>query len=424
MAQQIEANEDLASHDGYFPAPFSLDPMPDDLRLALVAPAVMGLLSAMSTLALITFIIYRLASWRKHYKTFIGYNQYVMLVLNLLIADFQQSAAFLISWYWISKRMIVAPTSACFGQGWLLHSGDVSSALFVLAIAVHTFSTAVMGYRISNTVFYSTVLMLWILAYLLTAIGVAMHPNDYFVRAGAWCWVSSEYESERLFLHYIWVFVVEFSTVAIYAVTFFALRYKTKQAFKNYRERLDVPNPKTVKAVNRVTRLMTLYPCIYILLTLPLSAGRMWSMAHQGRSTSDTFSCIAGALLASCGWADALLYTLTRRRLLQDTTPGRNHRVDHGIMTTKTITVHDHGHTAQDGQEAMDGFIDAQNRYVQIEAGRSTERWIEEQQPDDVKALKRLGIEIGDIRVHDFEPGRVQSPPVQMPGRMKRMPWD
>lgn len=65
---------------------------------------------------------------------------------------------------------------------------------------------------------------------------------------------------------------------------------------------------------------MMLYPCFYILLTLPLSVGRMWSMAHH-QQTGIIFSCIAGSLMTSCGWVDCLLYTLTRRRLLQDTMP-------------------------------------------------------------------------------------------------------
>lgn len=83
-----------------------------------------------------------------------------------------------------------------------------------------------------------------------------------------------------------------------------------------------MPNQATVEAVNRVTKLMTLYPCVYVILTLPLSASRMWSMAHHGAEISDGLACTAGALLASCGWVDSLLYTLTRKALLRDTMPG------------------------------------------------------------------------------------------------------
>jgi hypothetical protein len=56
---------------------------------------------------------------------------------------------------------------------------------------------------------------------------------------------------------------------------------------------------------------MVLYPIIYVILTLPLAAGRMAAMA--GRKLPITYYCVAGALLTSCGWLDTLLYTLTRR---------------------------------------------------------------------------------------------------------------
>ncbi|KAJ8606070.1 hypothetical protein MRB53_041225 [Persea americana] len=312
-----------------------------NLRLGMIAPAFAGLLSAFATFGLISFIIFRIIAWRRHYRTFIGYNQYVMLVLNLLIADLQQASSFLISWYWINERKILAPSSACFAQGWLIHSGDLSSAFFVLAIAVHTFMTAILNITIGHRTFYGAILVIWFMAYLMTFIGVAVHPGNYFVRAGAWCWVSSEYENERLFLHYLWVFLVEFTTICLYAITFFALRMKTRKIFRKFREELDSTNPRTVQQVNKVTMLMMLYPCVYVLLTLPLSSGRMWSMAHNGEATSTAFSCAAGALLASCGWVDALLYTLTRKRLLHETMPKRrSNEIEEGAYTAfRTVSV-------------------------------------------------------------------------------------
>lgn len=127
------------------------------------------------------------------------------------------------------------------------------------------------------------------------------------------------------------------------------LRRKTRALFKNIQQGRAAPNMATVEAVNRITKLMTLYPCVYVLLTLPLSAGRMWSMAHHSEAYSDAFACIAGAMITSCGWVDSLLYTLTRRRLLQDTMPPSSSRRtgsnfddelgSKGITHTRTVTV-------------------------------------------------------------------------------------
>jgi hypothetical protein len=108
--------------------------------------------------------------------------------------------------------------------------------------------------------------------------------------------------------------------IVLYVVTFVQLRRKTHSLFSEDRTAgVSVTNQKSIDAVNRITTLMMLYPFVYVVLTLPLSAARMWSMARGGQSPSNVTNCVTGALLASCGWVDCLLYTLTRERLLANT---------------------------------------------------------------------------------------------------------
>lgn len=170
----------------HFPAPHSLNPIPKNIWTGLIPLSIFGLLSFVSTLILVVWIFYRMVYWRTHYKTFVGYNQYVVLVVNLLLADLQQSMAFLVSFHWLRNHYIMAPTPACFAQGWLLHSGDVASGLFVLMIALHTYFTAVVGHRFGNRTYFAMIAGTWLFSYLLTALGPIMHGDTYFVRAGAW----------------------------------------------------------------------------------------------------------------------------------------------------------------------------------------------------------------------------------------------
>lgn len=306
---------------GYFQPPHSIWPMPQDLNIGLIIVGICGLASFLATVSLLSFVAYRFATWRDHYKTFIGYNQYVLLFLNLVFADLCQGAAFIISFYWIAKDAILAPTSACKAQGFLLHFGDIASAFFVLAIAIHTYWTAVMSRRVPYRIFAWILVILWLGVIFLTVIGLAIHQENYFVRAGAWCWISNDYEPERLGLHYFWLFLSEFGLIVLYAITFFQLRYETRTLFSadDRAAGVSVTNQKSIDAVNRITTLMMLYPLVYVVLTLPLSAARMWSMARHGASPSNTTDVVTGALLASCGWVDCLLYTLTREKLLQQT---------------------------------------------------------------------------------------------------------
>lgn len=341
------ATSTMAIPDGFFQYPYSLAPLGQGLRRGLWAPAVLGLLSCVATVALLGFIIQRFITWRSHYKTYVGYNQYIVLIMNLLLADLQQGMSFLVSFHWIQKDAILAPSRACFAQGWLLNIGDVASGFFVLAIAMHTFYTAVKGRQLSNTVFTTLIISTWVFALLLTAVGPMIHQEHYFVRAGAWCWASGAYETDRLALHYIWVFLVQFGTIIIYVLVLLHL----KRAMTLIR---PAARSASYARVDRAAKMMVLYPLVYIILTLPLSAGRMWSMAHHGASLPNAYSCLAGALIASSGFVDALLYTLTRRTLLKSNTASSHSaelalkasandknasKFNSGITQTRTVTI-------------------------------------------------------------------------------------
>ncbi|KAM0704594.1 hypothetical protein Q7P35_008828 [Cladosporium inversicolor] len=328
------------SNSKYFAAPHSIDPLPTTVRWGLIGVGICGLASFVSTLTLFSLLFYRLFTWRTRYKTFLGYNQYVVLFMNLIFADLCQASAFVISFHWIAKDAILAPTVPCATQGFLLHFGDIASAFFVLSIAVHTFMTAVLSTRVAYPIFNISLWLIWLAALVLTVLGLALHKQTYFVRAGAWCWVSDDYEAERLALHYVWIFLSEFALIVIYLIIFFKLRHQTSQLFAEQRRASnELANQSTVDAVKRITKLMMLYPFVYVLLTLPISACRMWSMAHDGQPVSDATQCIVGSLLASCGWVDCLLYSLTRNRLIRETMGGA-HGSSHGSRN-QSLREHD-----------------------------------------------------------------------------------
>jgi hypothetical protein len=80
----------------------------------------------------------------------------------------------------------------------------------------------------------------------------------------------------------------------------------------------------------RTARYMIVYPIAYIILTLPLAAGRVASMT--GRQPPLIFFCVAGAMMASCGFVDVALYIYTRKALVRSNVghrrtivPAQNH---------------------------------------------------------------------------------------------------
>jgi hypothetical protein len=73
----------------------------------------------------------------------------------------------------------------------------------------------------------------------------------------------------------------------------------------------SVNQSRSSNRIHRIARYMVLYPITYVILSLPLAAGRMYSMT--GKNPSIAYYCVAGGLMTSSGFVDAILYAFTRR---------------------------------------------------------------------------------------------------------------
>jgi hypothetical protein len=290
--------------------------------------SIFALCSAISTASLLSWLTYRLV-WKSEYQAFIGYNQYVILIYNLLLADLQQALAFLITLNWLNLGRIESPSATCFAQGFLLNMGDVSSCFFVFAIALHTWYSVVLGRKITYSRFTTGILAIWAFVFLLTVLGPVMKGPNFYVNTSSWvsvllskgsvlisqCWINTEYDVDRLWFHYIWVFSVQFGTIIVYAHVFLHLR-KRLQTIREVGVHRSQGNKERL---SQAARYMILYPIIYIVLTLPIASGRMAAMA--GNKLPVAFYGVAGSFLTSCGWLDTLLYTLTRRVFIKSERP-------------------------------------------------------------------------------------------------------
>lgn len=74
---------------------------------------------------------------------------------------------------------------------------------------------------------------------------------------------------------------------------------------------------ESLSRLNRVVVYMVIYPLVYLVLSLPLAAGRMSTARHA--VASKAYFAVAGSLMALSGLVDVAVYTLTRRHLLLDT---------------------------------------------------------------------------------------------------------
>lgn len=228
-------HEYLTTH----PESDDISPLPTSLHNGLIAISIFALLSFILTSTLFVYLTYKLLSWHFHKKsraanlakniptpqltTDFTYNdggafgpqgqsskaaheeriqkiqearhrppnQFLILVFNLIIADMHQGAAFLLSARWIQKGGIFIDDPTCFVQGFFDSNGDLSSSLFITAIAVHTYLSVVKNYRPPHRVLYAVIVAIWLFTYSLSLIPLLATRNGkdyggYFVRAGPW----------------------------------------------------------------------------------------------------------------------------------------------------------------------------------------------------------------------------------------------
>jgi hypothetical protein len=161
----------------------TLSPIPRHLHPWLRAVVVLGFLSFFASITLLVLLLYRSITWQiKRKRT----NQFIILILNLLWADTQQSLAFLLNIEWLRLDSVVVNTPTCFVQGWLVSTGDLGSGVWCMAIGLHTFASVVFDYRLEKRCFLSVICILWVFIYGISSIPVGMYANDVFVRSGIW----------------------------------------------------------------------------------------------------------------------------------------------------------------------------------------------------------------------------------------------
>ncbi|KAK2043909.1 integral membrane protein, partial [Colletotrichum somersetense] len=347
----------------------TLSPLPFDLRHGLEAVTAFAGLSLATSSALLIYLICRLALWLSSttprqlksstriddvvgvprklgtpYRAQTGKrqrrvpNQFLVLVLNVLLADTIQSCAYLLSIKWLVENGIPGNSLACWVQGWLMSTGNFASTSFVATIAVHTYLTLVRAIEIPRKVFYGVVVCLWLLVLLTSVLGVIITNNGagaggFYVRDGLWCWINTEYEILRVTLHFMWMVTLILTGTTAYVAVFFHFQREHKVSREIHKAAAVLKEPvadvspslagspyistRTDKRLDVKTRVIfLLYPLIFLLCTAPLALSHM---LQSGRvNPPKAHLVLAGVMIASNGWLDVLVFSLTRGDILFD----------------------------------------------------------------------------------------------------------
>lgn len=165
---------------------YDISPLPDVMKHGLIAIILIASLSALMSLSLLVFIAYRLIFWRSFSSQYLGYNQYIILIYQLILADLQHALGYLISVKWLVEDKVTPESWACFVQGVWLQLANPASGLFVLAIAFHTFFAVMLNRKLSYGAFVTSIISIWIFLVAIAVIPIAMHGREVMVPSGAW----------------------------------------------------------------------------------------------------------------------------------------------------------------------------------------------------------------------------------------------
>ncbi|KAF8602750.1 hypothetical protein BDV93DRAFT_607317 [Ceratobasidium sp. AG-I] len=327
--------------------------------LALIATA--GLVSAISTLLLLAYILrYSFFSKDTSHPIVRGIRSFTRSALgvylcSLLLCDMIQGSAFAINYKWaVDGRMY--HSVACEAQGSISQVGDLGAAIWSLAIAYHTFSLLFLVKRPSV---WSTRVVLaagWTLIILLPTLGPVIQNLErsgyFFGISGAWCWIGDGYQLERFLFIYLWIFISLISSVVMYGLIY--LRFSGVLLYENGKfiwkasekgwgfgclvpwmakdpsmssfqvtsesgsNGTRVPNsePNGVgKHLKSVARRLMLYPLVYSIVTIPVAVCRLGAMA--GWTPPFPLYIFAGTIFSCSGLTNVLLFIATRHSFIQ-----------------------------------------------------------------------------------------------------------
>ncbi|GAA6010104.1 hypothetical protein JCM10207_007560 [Rhodosporidiobolus poonsookiae] len=228
-----------------------------------------------------------------------------LLFLNLLAGDLLQASGFVLNFEWIRRNALPAahsPTAVCTAQGVLIQIGDLGSAFSSLVICSNLFCILIMGFTPPTKVVAGVMAGQWVVIAMMSFIGpvgLVREGIPFYGPAGGWCWFSNIYQSERLWLHYFWVFLVAFLDLLLYTV----------MAAKIYLQRRALGNDQ-ISGSAGIWRVMMLFPLVYVVTILPLSMYRIASMA--GHTWPRHYALGAGFVFTLSGFANCTVYALTR----------------------------------------------------------------------------------------------------------------
>ncbi|KAI0090251.1 hypothetical protein BDY19DRAFT_1047449 [Irpex rosettiformis] len=244
----------------------------------------------------------------------IFHSQLGAYMASLLLSNLLSSIAIIINATWVSQGGITAG-GLCTSQATLSQIADVAGAYFTGAIAVHTFTSLVLKYRLPLWVVSGLVLGGWAIAIILAIfpIGTQTRLGPFYTVNGLTCDISPQYPLFETVIHLVPIFIAAIVAAIFYSLVFLILRgtiaiHGGLKLNLDYEARRSTmyDNHEYPRFIAAIARSMLWYPVAYVVLMFP---HLITCLLHaSGFKVSDTGRVVTAATSSLLGLANVLIF--------------------------------------------------------------------------------------------------------------------
>ncbi|THU87168.1 hypothetical protein K435DRAFT_842632, partial [Dendrothele bispora CBS 962.96] len=248
-------------------------------RAGIIVLVAAGLVSLVAVLYLILVKTPKPATYRRTHL--FGY------LLSVLLANTIQSVGTMMNLRWITESRVTYG-SFCTYQGAIKQTGNVSTAVWSLSIAVHLFNMLFLRSRYTKIGFWVTLVAGWVFVITVVLIGPAAFESSekgpYFGISGSWCWITEDYPKEQIFLEYFLEFLSAGISIILFTAVILRVRGNLVRSDGRWRLRF-VPREESWQlsferdlidsSMLKVVQNMIWFPVAYTIILIPITITRL-----------------------------------------------------------------------------------------------------------------------------------------------------
>ncbi|KAJ7742174.1 hypothetical protein DFH07DRAFT_750608, partial [Mycena maculata] len=201
---------------------------------------------------------------------------------SLLLANGVQSFATTLNFKWVADGGVESGPF-CSAQGGIKNGGNIATALWAFILALHLFNLLFLRLKSTRTGFWCTIIGGWGVVIFIVLIGpiVIQRPEKgpYFGISGAWCWITSHYPREQVFLEYFLEYVSAVFCIFLYTFIILRMRGNLVRQDGKWSLRFLPPGESWQLALRRDLIDTVMLQIIYTLLILPITIARLSQFA-------------------------------------------------------------------------------------------------------------------------------------------------